>query len=574
MQENISRIYKGSELVYEAPDTKALAAFIYNLVPGDRIELFRAANVRTDAVISSSTLKGVNPALTKGTIVNGPKIGIQDSAWYDINFDSGYDGWCVSDNYRKIGGSGSTSTNTSTPSNFKVGDRVKLFRDANVRSDTVISASTLKGVNKAESVGTITQGPKKVGNINWYYINFDSGHDGWVASDNYVLVTSSSGGGGGGGGTTGGGGGTTSGGGNWDTKACSTSAPNNGKIINVSSGGNVQSAVNSAKPGDTVVVASGTYSSGFTVSKSGTANAWITVKSAQKHGAKLKGQIRINKADYVRIEGFEVIGNGETLLGSTASHHIQFINNHVNGGQVILNLSDFILFEGNEAHGGTGFNLVSILNPQNITGDKTTRNRIIVRNNIFHDNNYGGKTDGSGLIFDNGIERQLAKFDDGNFPALKQSRVPIESYMMGGIIDNNILYRNNGAAIYLYNGHNITVSNNYCYNNLQSGKTGPWAGEIKNINGSNNVFKDNVAVTTKAPMYGIACQNHNDYSSPTFLQSKNITWSGNITYNTQKPGDSAISAAKACPIPASTNKLGQGAQYAKQPTDFLKKPCG
>ncbi len=196
----ISRIYKGSELVYSAPDTQPLTAFLTGLVAGDRIELFRAANIRTDAVISTATFKGVNPHGTRGTIVGGPKTGVSNSIWYDINFDAGFDGWCVSDNYTKIA---STTTQT-TPSYFKVGDRIRLFRASNVRSSAAI-ATNLKGVNPSGALGTITQGPTKNGTINWYNINFDTGFDGWVASDNYVITTAAGGGTIGGGTTTPGG---------------------------------------------------------------------------------------------------------------------------------------------------------------------------------------------------------------------------------------------------------------------------------------------------------------------------------------------------------------------------------
>ena len=181
----ISRIYKGSELVYSAPDTQPLTAFLTNLQPGDRIELFRSANIRTSATISAATLIGVNPHGARGTILAGPTTGVSNSTWYNINFDIGHDGWCVSDNYTQI-----TSTVVqTTPSYFKVNDRVRLFRAANSRSSAAI-ANNLLGVVPKDALGTITAGPTKVGTINWYRINFDTATqpDGFVASDNYVVV--------------------------------------------------------------------------------------------------------------------------------------------------------------------------------------------------------------------------------------------------------------------------------------------------------------------------------------------------------------------------------------------------
>ena len=249
----ISRIYKGSELVYSAPDTQPLTAFLTNLQPGDRIELFRSANIRTAATISAATLVGVNPHGARGTILAGPTTGVSNSTWYNINFDIGHDGWCVSDNYTQI-----TSTVVqTTPSYFKVGDNIRLFRAANVRSSAAIAATNLKGVNPKDSLGTITAGPTKTGTINWYNINFATGEDGWVASDNYVVVAEGTGGT------------------DWVVPSCGGTVPGGGKTINVATGGNIQNAINNASPGDTIVVASGTYSQALNLNAadSGTAAA-------------------------------------------------------------------------------------------------------------------------------------------------------------------------------------------------------------------------------------------------------------------------------------------------------------
>ncbi len=549
----ISRIYRGSELVYEAPNAQPLTAFLPGLVAGDRIELFRAANVRTDAVISAATLKGVNPHGARGTVVGGPKTGVSNSIWYDINFDAGFDGWCVSDNYTKIAGTAPTQT---TPSYFKVGDRIRLFRAANVRSSAAI-ANNLKGVNPSGAQGTITAGPTKNGTINWYNINFDTGHDGWVASDNYVISS------------------TSGGGDDWLTGSCAPTVPSNGKIINVAPGGSIKNAVNSAKPGDTVVVASGTYNQSFTLSanNSGTANAWITLKSATPHGAKINGKITLYKCDYIRIEGFEINGapGKKSGIGGNASHHNQFINNRVYMGHIFAGISDFILIEGNVVHGSVeDFNQIEVLYPQNITGDTTTRNRIIVRNNVSYDNNRPQRTDGSGIMIDCFSLKRPGDLERSYL--MDNLRAPVKPYTYGALVDNNICYENNGAGIYINYADYITVSNNICYNNWQT--TNPdrlgstWAGEIANISSHNNLFKNNVLVVLGIKKtYVIACQAFKDRAS------ENNTWTGNITYNKSKPGDSSLSVMNTCPVPAATNKLGQGAQYAKQPTDFLKEPC-
>ncbi len=550
----ISRIYKGSELVYTAPDTKQLTAFLTGLVAGDRIELFRAANIRTDAEISTATLKGVNMNGARGTIVSGPKTGVSNSIWYEINFDTGYDGWCVSDNYTKI----SSTTVQTTPSYFKVGDKVKLYRAANSRSSAAI-ANNLLGVVPEGATGTITVGPTKNGTINWYKIDFDTAthKDGYVASDNYVITTSP---------------GTP-----WITGSCAPAVPSNGKIINVASGGSIKTAISKANPGDTVLVAPGTYNIGslyLSASNSGTASGWVTIKSAQPYAAKLNGKIVPVRSDYIRIEGFEFNGptSEEIGIGANGCHHLQILNNRVNNGKIFAGVSDFILIEGNIVHGNVlGFNQIEVLYPQNHTRDMSTKNRIIIRNNVSYDNNRPQNTDGSGIMIDCFALERPGDLQRSYLTNLL--RAPAIPYTHGGICDNNICYENTGAGIYINYSDNITVTNNICYNNSQSTSPnrkngGPWAGEIANISSRNNVFKNNILVTLgNKTTYSIACQGFKD------RPSTNNTWTDNITYNKSKPGNESLSVTNTCPVPAATNKLGQGASYAKTPTDFLKKPC-
>ncbi len=184
-----SRIYKGTTLVYERPNKAVLTAMLPGLATGTRIQLFRAANIRSSETISTTTLKGVNLSGSRGTIVGGPRTGVQNSIWYDINFDTGFDGWCVSDNYTVI----TDTTPQTTPSTFSVGDSIRLFRRSNVRSTAAIATNLLR-VADANETGTITAGPTRTGTINWYRIDFATGADGWVASVNLVRVSTGGGG--------------------------------------------------------------------------------------------------------------------------------------------------------------------------------------------------------------------------------------------------------------------------------------------------------------------------------------------------------------------------------------------
>ena len=70
-------------------------------------------NVRTSGLISDTTLLGVNPLGSQGTIIAGPTYSNESLGtitWFNINFDTGFDGWVGADNYLKI-----TTPTATTP---------------------------------------------------------------------------------------------------------------------------------------------------------------------------------------------------------------------------------------------------------------------------------------------------------------------------------------------------------------------------------------------------------------------------------------------------------------------------
>ncbi|MES2749627.1 MAG: right-handed parallel beta-helix repeat-containing protein [Patescibacteria group bacterium] len=86
----------------------------------------------------------------------------------------------------------STPTPVTIATPFKIGDRVSMTANVNVRTSGLISATTLIGVNPLGSVGTLIAGPtRSADGLVWFNVNFDAGFDGWVGSNNYRLVTTS-----------------------------------------------------------------------------------------------------------------------------------------------------------------------------------------------------------------------------------------------------------------------------------------------------------------------------------------------------------------------------------------------
>ncbi|MDE3099205.1 MAG: RICIN domain-containing protein [Verrucomicrobiota bacterium] len=88
-------------------------------------------------------------------------------------------------------------------------------------------------------------------------------------------------------------------------------------IINVSNSSQLASAVGGANPGDTIVMASGSYS-GFTMTRNGTASAPITIESATLGGAVItSGTIQLNGCAYITLDGinFTTSGGSSTVDG-------------------------------------------------------------------------------------------------------------------------------------------------------------------------------------------------------------------------------------------------------------------
>ncbi len=78
-------------------------------------------------------------------------------------------------------------------SKFLVGDRIYVaMSNVNVRS---APAGTLLGAQPSGARGTVTQGPVvkffDVAIVNWWFVNFDSGLDGWVGEDRLAKVSPS-----------------------------------------------------------------------------------------------------------------------------------------------------------------------------------------------------------------------------------------------------------------------------------------------------------------------------------------------------------------------------------------------
>src|SRR5687768_9473868 len=94
----------------------------------------------------------------------------------------------------------------------------------------------------------------------------------------------------------------------------------------------LQSAINSAGPGDVIILANGIYtaSSAITVAQQGTASQPITIQAQSIGGAEIRGSagFQVNSpATYVIIKGFKFTHAQGTSRTSAGATHITFIRN-------------------------------------------------------------------------------------------------------------------------------------------------------------------------------------------------------------------------------------------------------
>ena len=211
----------------------------------------------------------------------------------------------------------------------------------------------------------------------------------------------------------------------------------------------IQHASTLAQPGDTVLVAAGTYSGSFKTRASGTWSAFITYQAmsadfsrpvncaqvAANHGSLSScaqilprtGSTWVNAGDYVVIRGFDVRGpSGCCNAISTSGWDTRIIGNHVHDTQNS---------NGCPAMGGAG---IAVNGPNmRVTG------------------NY---------VHNNGPYPAHCDYIQGIYVSLSTKEAS------GVIVENNISFDNSGWGIQLWhNATNETLVNNTLFNNLSGG---------------------------------------------------------------------------------------------------------
>jgi nitrous oxidase accessory protein NosD len=303
------------------------------------------------------------------------------------------------------------------------------------------------------------------------------------------------------------------------------------------------------KPGDDVVVRSGTYKEAVVVKEDGAAGKYITIRSEKHGGAKIdppgdKPGIFIN-ADYVTIDGFNVSGSKASGITGIGVHHVEVTDNIVHdnvSNGIFLGKFDFATIEGNVVYGNAAKGASSgihLKGAHSMTGGGGSDGgyRIIVRDNVSYGNKtkYGPKTDGSGISLDDFQNLQIKSFPPYQFKSL---------------VEDNIVYSNTGRGIQIAWSDHVTIRDNISMHNNADGRSGLWLNELANMGSHNNTWTGNIAVTDRGnPAIG-------NVSFGKDRANKNVSWHDNITFN-GKQGDDSIYANAGNSLPhGNGNKLG------------------
>ena len=135
-----------------------------------------------------------------------------------------------------------------------------------------------------------------------------------------------------------------------------TNGNNNGDGSSGSPWRSISHAMNAnLRPGDEVVVRPGTYNESVNITRDGSANDYVTLRSEVPGEALIRppsgswNAISVN-ADYIVVEGFDIGGARGDGIEANNVHHIVIRDNVVHGSGesgIQTNWSEFITVEGN-----------------------------------------------------------------------------------------------------------------------------------------------------------------------------------------------------------------------------------
>jgi len=334
----------------------------------------------------------------------------------------------------------------------------------------------------------------------------------------------------------------------------------------------LQSAINGAAPGDTIVLASGSYtaSSPITVTRTGTASARITIAAATVGGATISGTagFAVNSpAAFVTIRGFKFTHSGGGMKVAAGTSRCLITRNSflISGSGSYLRLagSDHEVSYNSFQDKTTSGSFI-VLDEDNITF------RPYVHHNHLRNHTYGGSNGGEGIqVFANlpRVEYNLLEqiHVHGEFISIKEgggsqggfyryntfrditSGDLTFRYCRRDVVEGNFFINTPGLRVY---GRDHTIRNNYVEGGrimLGDGSTtGTYVG-IDNLDLSfNTLVNARIAGSLRADT-GIAPQNLRIANNIIVVDGGvamaephkfiNVTYEGNILWGTAGAGD-------------------------------------
>jgi parallel beta-helix repeat protein len=255
----------------------------------------------------------------------------------------------------------------------------------------------------------------------------------------------------------------------------------------------LQHAADAVNAGDTVIVRPGSYS-GFYLDRDGTAANRIVFQAEagvtiNQRNATTPDGINLEGADYVTIDGFNVVGTPRAGIRSVLNHHVVIRNNTLdqNGRWGILTgFSDDLLIENNVASRSVAEHGIYVSN----SGD-----RPIVRNNVLFSNYANGlhmngdvSLGGDGIISGALVEGNVI-YDNGRGGGSGINGDGVQN----SIIRNNLIYNTHASGISLYriDGGGGSSGNLVVNNTVLVAADGRWALNIQS-GSTGNIVRNNI----------------------------------------------------------------------------------
>ncbi|HWE23525.1 MAG TPA: right-handed parallel beta-helix repeat-containing protein [Myxococcales bacterium] len=314
-------------------------------------------------------------------------------------------------------------------------------------------------------------------------------------------------------------------------------------------------AAAAVKPGWTVLVMSGTYTSDgganpLTINAQGRSDAWITFAAAPGQHPVIQipraqgatAGIYLPGAAYVIVDGFEVIGQNQSITAQEAAsndgsqsvlnqnciyidgmgfadfhppvpHDIVIRNNTVHdcsAGGIEVNVADAVRIEHNRVYDTSwwtvfGTSGIVLWHMTDVPGSTTTNGykNFVVGNLVYgNQNNLPWKDISPPGIYDgNGIIVDDARHSQNSGGIYDVRGVP---YTGRTYIANNIVHDNGGRGIHIYSSDHVDVANNTAYNNLLSSSEHIAWGELDAFRCSDVNVLNNIGVNLNGKEVNVA----------------------------------------------------------------------